>query len=113
MEFSSRKRCIEHFQGEFPNLPSYMIEMALDYDLQNGGTSNEKPLTGKQKRQQKAVKAEQPERDNSMQELIAGGGPLEIDAVSVVPASEYVMPPFVKGCIDTTQKDDELKSPLP
>ena len=42
MEFANRKACIEHYQGQFPNLPRYMIEMALGYDLQNGA-SNEKP----------------------------------------------------------------------
>ena len=30
MEFASRHQCIEHFQGQFPNLPRYMIEMATD-----------------------------------------------------------------------------------
>ena len=58
MEFASRKKCIEHYQDQFPNLPRCMIEMALDYDLAqgDGSASNEKPLTGKQKRQQKQVK---------------------------------------------------------
>ena len=58
MEFASRKECIGHYQDQFPNLPRYMIEMALDYDLAqgDGSASNEKPLTGKQKRQQKQVK---------------------------------------------------------
>jgi hypothetical protein len=56
MEFSSRVACIKYYQEEYPNLPRYMIEMALDYDLSNGGTSNEKPLTGKQKRKQKQMK---------------------------------------------------------
>ena len=49
MEFVNRKACIEHYQDQFPNLPRYMIEMALDYDLAQGegSASNEKPMTGK------------------------------------------------------------------
>ena len=42
MEFASRSKCIDHFQ-EFPNLPRYMIEIALGYDLvdlENGGIPN-------------------------------------------------------------------------
>ena len=44
MEFVNRKACIEHYQEQFPRLPRYMVEMALDYDLSNGGESNEKPV---------------------------------------------------------------------
>ena len=32
MEFANRKACIDHYEDQFPNLPRYMIEMALDYD---------------------------------------------------------------------------------
>jgi hypothetical protein len=46
MEFKSRKACIEHYQEQYPNLPRYMIEMALNYDLSEGAHTNEKPLTG-------------------------------------------------------------------
>eukprot|EP01044_Picomonas_judraskeda_P001850 COSAG03_NODE_119_length_12315_cov_126.503847_1_plen_56_part_10 len=51
MEFPSRKKCIEYYQDQFPDLPRYMIEMALEYDLAqgDGSSSNEKPLTGKEK----------------------------------------------------------------
>ena len=61
MEFPSRKKCIEHYQDQFPELPRYMIEMALDYDLAqgDGSTSSEKPLTGKEKRKQKRVVKQQ------------------------------------------------------
>ena len=70
MEFASRKKCIEHYQEQFPNLQRYMIEMALDYDLQNGGSSNEKPMTNKEKRKVKALKKQQPKRDTTMQDQI-------------------------------------------
>ena len=63
MEFASRYKCIEHYQGQFPNLPRYMIEMALDYDLENGAVSAEKAQTGSQRRKSKQVlKAQQKER---------------------------------------------------
>ena len=45
MEFANREACINHYQEQFPRLPRYMIQMALDYDLNHSGSSNEKPLT--------------------------------------------------------------------
>ena len=106
MEFASRKECIEHYQDQFPNLARYMIEMALDYDLAQGegSASNEKPLTGKQKRQQKQVKkTREPvkrELNETIQDALKTGKPLEIDCAQVVKAEEYEMPPFIKGHIE-------------
>ena len=106
MEFASRKKCIEHYQDQFPNLPRYMIEMALDYDLAQGegSASNEKPLTGKQKRQQKQVKKQQEpvkrELNETIQDALETGKSLEIDCAQVVKAEEYEMPPFIKGHIE-------------
>ena len=106
MEFASRKKCIEHYQDQFPNLPRYMIEMALDYDLAqgDGSASNEKPLTGKQKRQQKQVKKTQEpvkrELNETLHDALETGKPLEIDCAQVVKAEEYEMPPFIKGHIE-------------
>jgi hypothetical protein len=105
MEFVNRKACIEHYQEQFPNLPRYMVEMALDYDLSNGAESNEKQLTGKQKRQRKKALADQPKRDTSIQDMIAeavkSGKPLEIDSAQVVKKEDYAMAPLVKGYIST------------
>ena len=106
MEFASRKECIGHYQDQFPNLPRYMIEMALDYDLAQGegSASNEKPLTGKQKRQQKQVKKTQEpvkrELNETIQDALETGKSLEIDCAQVVKAEEYKMPPFIKGHIE-------------
>ena len=106
MEFASRRKCIEHYQDQFPNLPRYMIEMALDYDLAQGegSASNEKPLTGKQKRQQKQVKkTREPvkrELNETIQDALETGKSLEIDCAQVVTADEYEMPPFIKGYIE-------------
>ena len=106
MEFASRKECIGHYQDQFPNLPRYMIEMALDYDLAqgDGSASNEKPLTGKQKRQQKQVKkTREPvkrELNETIQDALETGKSLEIDCAQVVKAEEYEMPPFIKGHIE-------------
>ena len=106
MEFASRKECVGHYQDQFPNLPRYMIEMALDYDLAQGegSASNEKPLTGKQKRQQKQVKKTQEpvkrELNETIQDALETGKSLEIDCAQVVKAEEYEMPPFIKGYIE-------------
>ena len=106
MEFASRKECIEHYQDQFPNLPRYMIEMALDYDLAqgDGSASNEKPLTGKQKRQQKQVKKTHDpvkrELNETIQNALETGKPLEIDCAQVIKAEEYEIPPFIKGHIE-------------
>ena len=111
MEFASRKKCIEHYQDQFPNLPRYMIEMALDYDLAQGegSASNEKPLTGKQKRQQKQVKKTQEpvkrELNETIQDALETGKSLEIDCAQVVKAEEYKMPPFIKGHIEVDGND--------
>jgi len=83
-----------------------MIEMALDYDLAQGegSASNEKPLTGKQKRQQKQVKkTREPvkrELNETIQDALETGKSLEIDCAQVVKAEEYEMPPFIKGHIE-------------
>ena len=102
MEFKSRKACIEHYQEQYPNLPRYMIEMALNYDLSEGAHTNEKPLTGKQKRKQKQKQKQMPKRDTSMQDCIQDalktGKPLEIDGAKVV-EGEYELLPFVQGYI--------------
>ena len=104
MEFANRKACVEHYQEQFPRLPRYMIEMALDYDLAQDGASNEKPLTGRQKRKQKQVKKEQEpvkrELNQTIQEALEKGKPLEIDCAKVLKAEEYEMPPFMKGHIE-------------
>ena len=52
MEFPNRKSCIAHYEAQFPNLPRYMIEIALDYDLRQP-VSEKKPLPGAQRRKQK------------------------------------------------------------
>ena len=106
MEFANRKTCIEHYQDQFPNLPRYMIEMALDYDLSQGegSTSNEKPLTGKQKRQQKQEKKEREpvkrELNQTIQDALETGKRIEIDCAKVVKAEDYEMPPFIQGHIE-------------
>ena len=105
MEFANRKACIEHYQDQFPNLPRYMIEMALDYDLAQGegSASNEKPLTGKEKRKLKqAKKKSEPvkrELNEKIQDALKSGKRLEIDCAKVVKAEEYQMPPFIPGHI--------------
>ena len=105
MEFANRKACIEHYQDQFPNLPRYMIEMALDYDLAQGegSASNEKPMTGKQKRQQKQQKkGREPvkrELNQTIQDALKTGKRIEIDCAQVVKAEDYEMPPFIKGHI--------------
>lgn len=104
MEFANRKACIEHYQDQFPNLPRYMIEMALDYDLATGAPSNEKPLTGKEKRKQKQLKKKQEplkrELNVQIQDALKTGKRLEIDCAKVLKAEDYEMPPFVPGHIE-------------
>ena len=104
MEFANRKACIDHYEDQFPNLPRYMIEMALDYDLATGAPSNEKPLTGKEKRKQKQLKKKQEpvkrELNEKIQDALKSGKRLEIDCAKNVKADEYEMPPFVPGHID-------------
>ena len=103
MEFASRAKCINHFQDQYPNLPRYMIEMALEYDLQNGGANNEKPLTSAQKRKQKRNAKSRVKRDTSMQdqiqEALQNGKPLEIDCAKVIPHELYEPAPPIPGAI--------------
>jgi len=104
MEFVNRKACIEHYQEQFPRLPRYMVEMALDYDLSNGGESNEKPLTGKQKRRRKKDLTKQTKHtsvQDMIQEAVKEGKPIEIDCARIIKKGEYVMPPLVKGYVST------------
>ena len=105
MEFVSRKKCIEHYQDQYPHLPRYMIEMALDYDLQNGGSSNEKPKSGAQKRKAKRIKQLQSDRDTTVAKAIESGAS-ELPCVSVVPAAKFKPAPFVKGYISVDGMED-------
>ena len=104
MEFANRKACIDHYEDQFPNLPRYMIEMALEYDLATGAPSNEKPLTGKEKRKQKQLKKKQEpvkrELNEKIQDALKSDKRLEIDCAKIVKADEYEMPPFVPGHIE-------------
>ena len=107
MEFASRSKCIEHYQQQFPNLPRYMIEMALDYDLDNGATSNEKPLTGKERRKVKKVKQQVQGQKRQVCKQT------EIDSAVVIPQGEYKMAPVVPGYISVDGMDfkDQVKEP--
>ena len=104
MEFANRKACIAHYEDQFPNLPRYMIEMALDYDLATGAPSNEKPLTGKEKRKLKQQKKKQEpvkrELNEKIQDALKSGKRLELDCAKVLKAEDYEMPPFLPGHID-------------
>ena len=104
MEFANRQKCIEHYQNQFPNLPRYMVDMALDYDLQTS-----KPLTNKQKREQKRTLKEHKALRGSMNEQLKeakeSGKPLEIDCARIVKGSDYKLPPFVKGYINIDGND--------
>jgi hypothetical protein len=103
MEFANRDKCIEHYQQQFQNLPRYMIEMALDYDLQGGGSSNEKPITGSQKRKTKRLKAQQAKehaaRDTSVTDAVKAGKAVELDNARVIPQAEFEPAPFMPGYI--------------
>jgi len=103
MEFASRSKCIDHFQEQFPNLPRYMIEIALDYDLENGGASNEKPKTNKEKRKARKNKKEQVKRgqlNTELKEALESGKQLEIDCAKVIPRELYEPAPFLPGHIE-------------
>ena len=104
MEFANRKACVEYYEDQFPNLPRYMIEMALDYDLATGAPSNEKPLTGKEKRKLKQQKKKQEpvkrELNEKIQDALKSGKRLELDCAKVLKAEDYEMPPFLPGHID-------------
>jgi hypothetical protein len=108
MEFVSRDKCIAHYHEQFPNLPRYMVEMALDYDLANGGLSHEKPKTGAQKRKAKRVKQLQglgTRRQNSeVKQLIEKSKSqtvaVEIDCAKVIPQGEYKPAPMMAGFIE-------------
>ena len=104
MEFANREACINHYQDQFPRLPRYMIQMALDYDLNQGGSSNEKPLTNKEKRKQKQAKKAQPpvtrEFEEQLKSKLENGEFLEFECAKVVKGGDYVMPPMMQGAVN-------------
>ena len=116
MEFVSRKKCIEYYESQFPELPRYMIEMALDYDLAQGGSSNEKPVTGKDKRKAKKAAKEREPIKREVNELIkhamATATPLEIDCGRVIKGEDYKMPPHMAGyiCVDGQTAADQIEA---
>ena len=116
MEFVSRKKCIEYYESQFPELPRYMIEMALDYDLAQGegSSSNIKPLTNKEKRKaKKAGKANKPvkrEVNELIKHAMETATPLEIECGRVVKAEDYKLPPHMPGyiCVDGQVVADQI-----
>jgi hypothetical protein len=81
-----------------------MIQMALDYDLNQGGSSNEKPLTNKEKRKQKQAKKAQPpvtrEFEEQLKSKLENGEFLEFECAKVVKGEDYVMPPMMQGAVN-------------
>ena len=88
MEFVSRKKCIEYYESQYPELPRYMIEMALDYDLAQGegSSSNEKPMTNKEKRKAKrlAKQREPVKREVNVFKLFSLGHLIQIESDSFI-----------------------------
>ena len=76
----------------------------MEYDLQTS-----KPLTNKQKRQQKQTlkehKALRGSMNDQFKEAMESGKPLEIDCAKIVKGSDYKLPPFVKGYINVDGKN--------
>ena len=101
MEFPNRKSCIDHYEAQFPNLPRYMIEIALDYDLRQQA-SEKKPLTGAQRRKQKRERVEPVKREINefIQDALANAKPLELDCATIVRGEDYKAPPNVKGFVE-------------
>ena len=101
MEFPNRKSCIDHYEAQFPNLPRYMIEIALDYDLSQKA-SEKKPLTGAQRRKQKRERVEPVKREINefIQDALANAKPLELDCATIVRGEDYKAPPNVKGFVE-------------
>ena len=90
MEFHSRKACVDYYSEQYPHLPKYMVEIALDYDLEQ---SNKK-MTGAERRKLKRATKEIVLEDNCVSELKSCG------SAQVVTPKEYTMPPMVKGAIE-------------
>ena len=90
MEFHSRKACVDYYSEQYPHLPKYMVEMALDYDLEQ---SNKK-MTGAEHRKLKRATKEIVLEDSCVTELKSCG------SAQVVTPNEYTMPPMVKGAIE-------------
>jgi hypothetical protein len=112
MEFANRHKCIEYYQSQFPNLPRYMIEMALDYDLatSKGSATSEKPMTNREKREMKRnLKLLKQKRtctiNDELKAKLEAGEPLELDCATIVKGSDYKMPPYVKGHIEVDGQD--------
>ena len=101
MEFPNRKSCIDHYEAQFPNLPRYMIEIALDYDLSQKA-SEKKPLTGAQRRKQKRERVEPVKREINefIQDALANAKPLELDCATIVRGEDYKAPPNVNGFVE-------------
>jgi hypothetical protein len=96
MEFPSRKDCIEHYQGLYPNIPKFMIDVALEYDLSTQ-KQDKKPQTGKARREVKRNK------DKLGQEAkTSKRGPAQWDSTAfrVVKPEDYTACPMMKGCIN-------------
>eukprot|EP01051_Picozoa_sp_SAG22_P015391 SAG22_NODE_2001_length_3168_cov_24.284132_4_plen_126_part_00 len=91
MEFHSRKACLDYYTDQYPHLPKYMVEMAMDYDLEQ---SNKK-MTGAERRKLKHVKPVQ--RESRLTEITPG---VTYGTAKVVSPDEYVMAPMIKGAIE-------------
>jgi hypothetical protein len=85
MEFPSRKHCIDHYADLYPNLARYMIEIALDYDL------NRVKPTGSQKRARKRHTDTRKEEADDYDPNTA---------VKVIAACEKEESTMIEGCIE-------------
>ena len=92
MEFHTRKACLDYYSDNFPHLPRYMIEMALDYDLEQ---SNKK-MTGSERR--KLKRADLGAGLSKEKEVSASQG-----TARVLKADEYTPAPMINGTIATDE----------
>ena len=90
MEFHTRKACLDYYSDNFPHLPRYMIEMALDYDLEQ---SNKK-MTGSERRKLKRV---DPGAELSKEKEVISG------TARVLKADKYIPAPMINGTIATDE----------
>ena len=95
MEFHSRKACIDYYSDQFPHLPKFMIEMAMDYDLEQ---SNKK-MTGSERR--KLKRAEPVKREKCLESYVPG---VCYGTATVIPKEEFVMAPMIEGAIEVDGK---------
>ncbi len=103
--FANRQACIDHYNEQFPTLPPYLIEMALDFDLQHPNVDPAQHVDALNEEAKALAKKLQDEHTHYQEDAIIENGGIydSPDDVPKEPLAEGLQP---GEQVDTNSDDD-------